>query len=110
MDRTHVWLRESSHTSGKFPATRGILRRQPPKVAIRRPAPRSQGCEVRASSVMFDTGERAKCPEKNRERRGLNAEDAERNAQSSPRRRVDLNSLPASNVFLLGWRVRNIRK
>jgi hypothetical protein len=31
-------------------------------VAYRRPAPRSQGCEVRASSVAFDTGVGNKFP------------------------------------------------
>src|SRR5258708_40201981 len=48
----------------------GVLRRQPPKIAIRRPAPRSQGCEVRTPSVLFDTGERAKCPQSKESERG----------------------------------------
>jgi hypothetical protein len=56
---------ESHHTPPeKLLRAVGFLRRQPPEVAFRRPAPRSQGCEVLASSVMFDTGGRAKCPSK----------------------------------------------
>jgi len=38
------------------------LRHRPPEVTFRRPAPLSQGCEVRASSTPFDTGRRHKFP------------------------------------------------
>src|SRR5271166_5510726 len=56
--RVITHLRKSSCEPWEF------LRRQPPEVAFRRRAPRSQGCEVRASSVLFDTEAGDKCPRK----------------------------------------------
>src|ERR1700738_498331 len=61
--QTPVGSRYITHLQEKFPARcREFSRRQPPVVAYGRPAPRSQGCEVRASSVRLDTGEVSEFP------------------------------------------------
>ena len=49
----------------------GVLRHQPPEIAFRRPAPLSQGCEVRASSEPFDTTPKDKFPRGGKPKRAL---------------------------------------
>jgi len=54
---------ESHHTPPKWALPgAGILQRRSPGVAFRKPAPSSQGVEVRASLERLDTGGRDKFP------------------------------------------------